>query len=293
VNKIKIAYCAMGMNAMYWISKRFDEMKPYVDRMIYIDGGSIDDTIVYTRNRGDVEMYIHPWKDDYAGQRNNYLMYAQRDPKPDWIMVSDHDEFFSPALLENIHGILEKAENLCYNKIDVQCKLIYNLGEKEASRELRPFWKPLIFKNDRGLSYSGSPHETFSNPNGWRETRIGSEDIYYGHVRQKDVIWIKGARNFVVSGGAMLYDKNPHYIEFKAALKADGHELDSIKFNKLMVDGSVGPNTTKWIVDHRDIRDPSLPDNCCSEMRECYLTYFKLYHPEKEHDVLNNNPHIS
>lgn len=279
---MKIAYCIMGMNAMYWISKRFDEMKPYVDRMIYIDGGSIDDSIIYTRNRGDVEMYIHPWKDDYAGQRNNYLMHANECVKPDWIMVSDHDEYFSEELLKNIRSIIKEAEEGGYNKIDVQCKLVYNSGELEFSSELRPFWKPLIFKNEQGLSYSGSPHETFTNPGGWKEKRIGSESIYYGHVRQKDIIWIKGARNFVVSGGAMLYDKNPHYVEFKEALRKDGHELDSIKFNKLMVDGTVGPCTEKWIRDHKDIKDSSLPDNCCSEMRECYLTYFKLYHPEKE-----------
>ena len=51
----------MGMNAMYWVRDRFNEIKPYVDRMIYIDGGSVDDTIVYMRNRGDIEMYIHSW----------------------------------------------------------------------------------------------------------------------------------------------------------------------------------------------------------------------------------------
>ena len=80
----------------------------------------------------------------------------------------------------------------------------------------------------------------------------------------------------------MLYDKNPHYVEFKEALKKDGHDLDSIKFNQLMVNGQVGPETTKWIIDHKDISDPDLPECCCSEMRECYLAYFKLYHPEKE-----------
>lgn len=280
MNNIKVAYCMMGMNALHWVRSRFNEMKHTVDRMIYIDGGSIDDTIIYMRNRGDVEMYIHPWKDDYAGQRNYYLDYANKGDKADWIIVSDHDEYFSPMIRRDLKSIISDAEKEGYNKIDVQCLLTYMNGDYVSSQELRPFYKPLIFKNQPGLRYEGSPHETFHNPNGWKEKRIGGEDLYYAHVRQDNVVWIKGARNFVVSGGAMMYDKNPHYVEFKEALKKDGHKLDSIKFNKLMVDGKVGPNTTRWILEHKDINDSSLPDCCNSEMRECYLTYFKLYHPE-------------
>lgn len=270
----------MGMNSLWWVRERFNEMSRFVDRMIYVDGGSIDDTIVYMRNRTDLEMYIHPWKDDYAGQRNNYLRYANQNQRADWIVVSDHDESFSLQFRNNLRSIISEAEFHGFNKIDIQCKLVYISDDKVDSQELRPFWKPLIFKNEEGIYYEGSPHETLHNPGGWKEMRIGSDDIYYEHIRHKNIIWPKGARNFVVSGGAMLYDKNPHYVTFKEALKKDGHELDSVKFNKLMIDGSVGPNTTKWIIDHKDIRDPSLPDNCCSEMRECYLSYFKLYHPE-------------
>jgi len=272
----------MGMNALYWISERFDEMSPIVDRMIYIDGGSIDDSIVYTRNRGDVEMYIHPWDDDYGEQRNRYLHYASLGDKADWIVVSDHDESFSPDFRSLLPSLIERADREGYNKIDVQCKLVYMRGEEEISRELRPFWKPLVFKNQPGINYKGSPHEVLSNPAGWNELKVGDDNLYYEHIRQENIIWAKGARNFVVSGGAMLYDKNPHYVEFKEALEKDGHTLDSIQFNQLMVDGAVGPATTEWILDHKYINDPDLPDCCCSEMRECYLTYFKLYHPEKD-----------
>lgn len=272
----------MGMNALAWIKDCFESMKIVVDRMIYIDGGSIDDTIVYIRNRGDVEMYIHPWTDDYGAQRNRYLDYAKQKDAADWIVVSDHDEFFSPKLRENLRNIVAEAEAGGYNKIDVQCMLTYISGDKLVSQELRSFWKPLIFKNEPGVYYEGSPHEVLHNPNGWREKKIGDEDIYYAHVRQENIIWIKGARNFVVSGGAMMYDKNPHYVEFKEALKRDGHELNSVEFNKVMVAGKVGPCTEQWIIEHKDINDPSLPECCCSEMRECYLAYFKLYHPEKD-----------
>ena len=282
MDKIKIAYCMMGMNAMYWIRDRFNEMVTHVDRMIYIDGGSIDDSIVYTRNRGDVEMYIHPWNDDYGQQRNRYLHYANSGDSADWIIVSDHDECFSKYLLSELRGIIAEAEKEGCNKIDVQCMLTYMRGDKTISEELRPFWKPLIFKNEKGLHYEGSPHETFHNPNGWKEKKIGDKYLHYSHIRQENIVWPKGARNFVVSGGAMMYDKNPHYVEFKEALEKDGHSLDSVLFNQTMVNGTVGTNTTQWILDHKDIDDPTLPDCCCSEMRECYLTYFKLYHPEKE-----------
>ena len=281
-NKITLAYCMMGMNALYWVSKRFDEMSLIADRMIYIDGGSIDDTIVYTRNRGDVEMYIHPWDDNYGRQRNRYLKYAGEGYVADWIVVSDHDESFSPELRSILPSIIERANDEGYNKIDVQCKLVYLNGENLDRAELRPFWKPLIFKNEPGVYYEGSPHEVIHNPAEWKTLKIGSEDLYYEHIRQENIIWPKGARNFVVSGGAMLYDENPHYVTFQEALKKDGHVLDSVVFNQLMVNGTVGENTTQWIIDHKDINDPDLPECCCSEMRECYLTYFKLYHPEKE-----------
>jgi len=274
----------MGMNALDSVRKRFVDMAPYVDRMIYIDGGSIDDTIIYMSNRDDVEMHIHPWEDNYGKQRNYYLEYANQGDVADWIVVSDHDEYFSNHLLSNLRDHIDLAEAQNKNQICVQCRLTYMHGDDIASAELRPFWKPLIFKNEPGVYYEGSPHETMHNPGGWRETKIGGASTHYAHVRQDNVIWIKGARNFVVSGGAMMYDRNPHYVTFKEALNKDGHELDSIKFNKLMVDGKVGHHTTQWIVDHKDINDPDLPDCCCSEMRECYLAYFKIYHPEKERE---------
>ena len=279
---MKIAYCMMGMNALAWIRKCFIDMAPTVDRMIYIDGGSIDDTIVYVRNRGDVEMYVHPWCDDYAGQRNRYLNYAKTGDKSDWIVVTDHDEYFSVKLREQLRDIISEADAEGYNKIDVQCRLVYLSGENEVSSEMRPFWKPLIFKNEDNLRYEGSPHETFHNPNGWKEKKIGDDNIFYAHVRQKNIVWPKGARNFVVSGGAMMYDKNPHYVEFKQAMKMDGHSFDSVGFNQKMINGELGENVMQWIIEHKDINDSSLPDCCNSEMRECYLTYFELYHPEKK-----------
>ena len=134
-------------------------------------------------------------------------------------------------MLNNLRDIIAEAEVEGFNKIDIQCQLVYFSGENKVSSELRPFWKPLIFKNEDGVRYEGSPHEVLHNPNGWREKKIGSKDVFYAHVRQKNIVWPKGARNFVVSGGAMLYDKNPHYVEFKEALKQDGQPESAKEFS--------------------------------------------------------------
>jgi len=284
--KNKVAYCLMAQNDLYGLSKRIEEMQPYVDRIIVIDGGSMDDSIIYLRNMEGVEVYIRPWDDNFAEQRNQYLEKANTvGERPDWIIVSDADESFSLELRENLQQLIAQAETEGLNKMDIQCRLVYLEGEKIISSEVRPFWKPLFFKNDPGIYYHGSPHETIVHPQGWREKQIG-DPYLWEHLKQYSVTWKRGARNFIVSGGDMLGDKNPHYKEFKVACKADLTPVDSLIINDLMVRGELGENVAKWIIDHKDVPvEGVITKNCASEMGDCYRYYYEILYPEKIEEV--------
>jgi len=84
---------------------------PYVDRAIIVDGGSIDDTIITLRNWSEeepkLEFYLHPWRDDFPWQRNNYLSRV-RDHT--WALVSDPDEVFEESTLKAMRYLIEAAE---------------------------------------------------------------------------------------------------------------------------------------------------------------------------------------
>ena len=81
----------MQLNLIRDTAQRVNEMAPYVDRIVVVDSGSVDDSILYLRNHEAVDLYVHAWADCWPKQRNFYLQHANEDPKADWIVVLDSD----------------------------------------------------------------------------------------------------------------------------------------------------------------------------------------------------------
>ncbi|RKX64158.1 MAG: hypothetical protein DRP42_06890, partial [Tenericutes bacterium] len=66
----------MTWNRLYDTMRAIERVKPYVDRVVVVDGGSTDDTILTLRNYEGVELYLHTWADNFPLQRTNYLNHA-------------------------------------------------------------------------------------------------------------------------------------------------------------------------------------------------------------------------
>ena len=72
----------------------------WADERIVVDSGSTDDTIRIAREAG-ARVETHPWE-GYAAQKNHATALATND----WVLSLDADERVTPALADEIRGLL-------------------------------------------------------------------------------------------------------------------------------------------------------------------------------------------
>jgi len=81
----------------------------WADDIIVVDSGSTDDTIALAQYvRPDVRVFTHPFL-DFGDQRNWSLDNTQ--PKHDWILFVDADEFCTPELAEEMGRFIQNPGN--------------------------------------------------------------------------------------------------------------------------------------------------------------------------------------
>ena len=265
----------MTLNRLFDTMRAIERVKPYVDRVVVVDGGSCDDTILTLRNYEGVELYLHPWEDNFSRQRTNYLTHAGEDNGgTDWILVSDPDELFSVEALENMRDEIANAG--AYNMIAFESNSISMHGPKVVYHGHDKYWKALLFKWNQGIRYVGNPHETLVIDNGHRVKNV---NYRYYHIKQDNMTWHRGCRNaFIGGGGPNLGERQKIWKPFLELVKSKTGIEKWHDFDRYMIAGNIDPEIKASLFSFKDEQgyDGS------SEWREFYKTYFRIYHPEEE-----------
>lgn len=274
-NSNTIAYCMMGTNRLSEIKPYVESTLPYVDRFIFIDGGSTDGTVEYLQSIGPkhgnkVEVYIHKWQDKFSAQRNNYLKHFGEKTKSGWILVSDTDEHFPIGTLSKIREAIVGAGE--YNGIKFQVEDIItdiNDPNKIVFQKINPYWKNLLFKYHPNIRYDGEPHESLVGP----QIRWKQINLIYQHKRSQRKIYERAVENFFISNSNRY---SPKWSEFRSLCTKYGISTFE-QFFKLYNEGKLHVDIESWIYNHRN-------DNTNegdSEVREMAKLYFEILHPGK------------
>lgn len=276
VSRLKIVYCMMGTNRLLEIKPYIESVVPYVDKFIFIDGGSEDGTVEYLKslNKGKeekIDIYVYPWQDRFSAQRNNYLNKLRDKNYNGWVIVSDTDEHFPVESLKKIREILPELEKKGNNAIAVNAVDIiaddddYN---KEINRIPSNYWKLLIFKYSQNLRYEGEPHETLI---GYSANTFKS-NITYEHRRSNLHVLSRATENFFISNSNRYSEK---WAEFRVLCSESGI-LSFKDYWKLFTEHNLPKSIEGWIYRHKnDNFDPG-----DSEVRETYQLYFEVL-PER------------
>jgi hypothetical protein len=147
------------------------------------------------------------------------------------------------------------------------------------------YWKRLLFKKYPETKYGGNPHEHLEN----HPHQIMDTTLIYEHRKQENVIWVRGMRNYFVGGGGPNTNiKNKHWVELKRLCISLGIE-NWHSFEKYCLQGNIDQRVKDQFCKYLDLKEvcPGQIDGL-SEMRESYLTYFRIFHPEEEPDHLKN-----
>lgn len=293
MSKRRVHLGMMSQNNLWELIPNLERTLPYVDSATIIDGGSTDDTIIYMRNwsleEPKIRFYVYPWQDDFPAQRNNYVKHINEIAQPgDWVLTADPDEFFEQLTLEKLHRAADRAEQDGKNMVGFQCRGVSLKGNKRVWENLDDYWKELFFKWDPNFHYTGYKcHEG----KGGIPHLIMRTALVYEHIKQENVIWLRGCRNsFVAGGGPNLGTNNPIWLRARALIK-EKTGIDSWhEFYKYMLVGNIDSEIKQLMINHMYEGTPKAGPSAlkkeawdgASEWREWYRTYFRILHPEEE-----------
>jgi glycosyltransferase involved in cell wall biosynthesis len=269
-----LTYCSMTMNRLSETKLCVEKYLPYVDKVVIVDGGSIDDTIWYFRNwakkEPKINFFLSAWRDDFSWQRNNYLKHV---PDHTWALVSDPDEVFEENTLQNLRAAIDMAEKSNKTMVGFQCRSVSYEGPIKVWENLDNYWKRLLFKKFPNTHYAGNPHEHLVN----HPLTMMDTSLIYEHIKQQDVIWHRGARNlFVGGGGPNLGNSNQRWKNLRS-IAADVGCHTWHQFDQYLIKGNIDSRIKQWM---REVKDIDGFDGA-SEHREMYKLYFEIYHPEE------------
>ena len=86
----RIAATLIGRNEARCLARCLESVAPFVDRIVVLDTGSTDRTVVIAKAAG-AEVHHLPWPDDFAEARNHVMACADAD----WNLMLDADEWIS------------------------------------------------------------------------------------------------------------------------------------------------------------------------------------------------------
>jgi glycosyltransferase involved in cell wall biosynthesis len=278
---MRILAAMMTQNELLDLSTNIALLRQHVDSITVVDGGSIDGTIPWMRNmtRQDsrIRFFIHPWRDNFPEQRNNYLRrVGEIASDGDWVLAMDPDEFVEPSSLSRLRELAERFGGQ-YNGISLRCRSESYRGPDRVWHNEDEFRKRLFFKWRPDLRYTHPGEMPVHELLNGDPTNHG-EDLVYVHKKQEDMIWPRGVRNYFCGGGGPnLGATNSRWVELKGIANRLG--LDSWhRFHSYLIAGNIDGSLREWIIRYRHERgwDGS------SEQREFFKTYFRMYHPEEE-----------
>jgi glycosyltransferase involved in cell wall biosynthesis len=122
-----------------------DSIKDYVNEVIIVDTGSIDETIEIAKSF-NAQVYDFQWTNDFSAARN----FALSKSTSDWNLILDADEQVVSWDNDEMLSILQSGDLI--GKVSIKNKFIQNNEERYSSE----FISRLLPK---GVTYSGRIHE--------------------------------------------------------------------------------------------------------------------------------------
>lgn len=172
--------------------------RPWVDEMIVLDTGSVDDTPAIAR-RGGARVEHFTWCDDFAAARNAALALAEAD----WCLVLDADEWIVGGG-ESLAALREQGADFI-GLISVASRFDEPGG---AVREA-PSWLPRVLP--KGVGYAGRIHE--QPHSSLPRRRMALQIAHDGYLdAQKER---KQGRNEKLLGLALEADPNDAYLRYQ------------------------------------------------------------------------------
>ncbi|MCE7795940.1 glycosyltransferase family 2 protein [Sphingobium sufflavum] len=149
------------------IVRCLESVRPWVDRIIVLDTGSVDDTVLLARQCG-AEVHHRDWPDDFSVARNHLLDLSDAD----WNLMIDADEWIvsgGEVLRDWCAGAPRLGAACVHSQFD--------LPQSPATGDAAPVTRGWITRLlPRGVRYQGRVHEQPVSP-----LPLERLDLHIGH----------------------------------------------------------------------------------------------------------------
>jgi tetratricopeptide (TPR) repeat protein len=183
------------------IVRALASVKPYVDRMIVLDTGSLDDTKVLAEAAG-AEVFDFAWRDDFAAARNAALAHSDAA----WNLILDADEWIEAGAEALGPEVLPAGAGGFLGLVRVSNEM----GEGAEGGAARSWIARVL---PRGVRYEGRIHE--QPVSRLREARLPLVIGHDGYLPQ--MLARKGERNETLLTAALAEQPDDGYLWFQLA----------------------------------------------------------------------------
>jgi len=143
----------IGQDEEHCVVENLEDCIPFVDEIVFVDGGSVDDTVELVASLPKTRVIHRPFPFDFGDQ----YTFAFNECRCDWILLKDCDEVFDDELLTNLQRFIEELDADCY----AFNRMTYLNGYLVC---LDVEWNPRFWPNHRGYYFSGKLHSGIVGP---------------------------------------------------------------------------------------------------------------------------------
>lgn len=148
--EMRVSLCMIVRDAARTLEACLASVRPWVDEMVVVDTGSVDETPEIARGFG-ARVFHFPWCDDFAAARNESLRHARGE----WIFWMDADDTIDEVNGRGLRRLAEgpHEESVFGHVMRVHCPAGDGSGDYTAVDQVK------MFRNWPELRFEGRIHE--------------------------------------------------------------------------------------------------------------------------------------
>jgi O-antigen biosynthesis protein len=152
--RIRLSLCMIVRDSARTLPACLESIRPWVDEMVIVDTGSIDETPRIVESFGG-RLFHFPWCDDFSAARNESLRHARGD----WLFWMDSDDTIPPECGRQLRSLIDGDldPTLLGFVMQVHCPGEGEGGDRESDVTVVDHVK--LFRNRPDLKFDGRIHE--------------------------------------------------------------------------------------------------------------------------------------
>ncbi len=186
---------------------------PWVDEVIVVDTGSVDDTVEIARSRG-ARVSTFTWCDDFAAARNESVSLAAGD----WILYLDADEAIVPASGPFLRELVADGRSP-----DGKARAYTVLVRSETAHGTTEDMQSRLWENVAGVRFRGAIHESIEASPEVSLSVVNAASVVIDHLGYRPEVMEsrqKLRRNATLLAAAIDADPEDAYLRYKSAQHA-------------------------------------------------------------------------